>query len=244
MNFLRNKKVSIPVLIILYIILYGISPKVTGILTMLGVGGLLFYLFTKNEAFKAKGKLFKTLTSLGLAAVFLFLGLGGAMYDPKLSEQQKLESAKKAQIEAKEKTDEEKAINEAKLKEEESKKEEEQKKLEEDKKLEEQKKTDKSVEPKTVNNNSKKQDSKDTTTALNKSSNNTTAVTPIKPKKDTTKNKPQETKPEPKGMVWLPKSGKKYHSKPNCGNMDAKNARQIKLSDAQKKNIQRCSKCF
>ncbi|CAM2972744.1 hypothetical protein HAHI6034_11785 [Hathewaya histolytica] len=241
MNFLKNKKVSIPVLIILYIILYGISPKVTGILTMLGVGGLLFYLFTKNEAFKAKGKLFKTLTSLGLAAVFLFFGMGGVANDPKLLEQQKLESAKKAQIEAKKKTDEEKAINAAKLKKEEQKKLEEDKKLEEEKKLKEQKKTEKSAEPKTVNNNSKKQD---TTNSSNKSSNNTTTVTPTKPKKDTTKNKPQETKPEPKGMVWIPKSGKKYHSKPNCGNMDPKKARQIKLSDAQNKNIQRCSKCF
>ncbi|CAM2938342.1 hypothetical protein HAHI6034_05855 [Hathewaya histolytica] len=240
MDFLKNKKIAIPGCAILYfVMLLAIPPKIIGILTMLGVGGIAFYLFAKNEKFKAKGKIFKTLVSLGLAIVFFLFGMGGVIYDSELSEQQKLESAKKAQIETKKKTDEEKAINAAKLKEEEQKKLEEdkkleeQKKLEEEKKLEEQKKTDKATEPK-----------QDTTNSSNKSSNNTKAVTPTKPKESTTKNKLQETKPEPKGMVWLSKSGKKYHSKPNCGNMDAKNARQIKLSDAQKKNIQSCSKCF
>lgn len=44
--------------------------------------------------------------------------------------------------------------------------------------------------------------------------------------------------------VYLPKSGKKYHSIPNCGNMDAKNARAVTIEKAKSDGIEPCSKCF
>lgn len=45
-------------------------------------------------------------------------------------------------------------------------------------------------------------------------------------------------------MVWVPASGKKYHSIPNCGNMNPNTAKKISLSEAIKKNYQPCSKCM
>lgn len=45
-------------------------------------------------------------------------------------------------------------------------------------------------------------------------------------------------------MVWLPKSGNKYHNKPDCGNMDAKNAREVTLQKAQADGISPCKTCF
>ena len=36
------------------------------------------------------------------------------------------------------------------------------------------------------------------------------------------------------GMVWLSATGSKYHNKPNCGNMNPNNARQVPLSEAQR----------
>ncbi|SFA71534.1 hypothetical protein [Clostridium frigidicarnis] len=43
-------------------------------------------------------------------------------------------------------------------------------------------------------------------------------------------------------MVWLSETGDKYHSKPNCGRMNPKNARQVDLSSA-KKSYAPCKKC-
>lgn len=44
-------------------------------------------------------------------------------------------------------------------------------------------------------------------------------------------------------LVWVTKSGKKYHSHNGCGTTDSKNARQIPLSEAQKKYTP-CGKCY
>lgn len=45
------------------------------------------------------------------------------------------------------------------------------------------------------------------------------------------------------GMVWLSATGNCYHSINNCGRMNPNKARQVPLSDAQKK-YSRCSKCW
>ena len=45
-------------------------------------------------------------------------------------------------------------------------------------------------------------------------------------------------------MVWIPATGKKYHSIPNCGRMNPDNARQISKSDAESKGYDACSKCW
>ena len=45
-------------------------------------------------------------------------------------------------------------------------------------------------------------------------------------------------------MVWIPATGKKYHSIPNCGRMNPDNARQISKSDAESRGYDACSKCW
>ena len=42
--------------------------------------------------------------------------------------------------------------------------------------------------------------------------------------------------------VWLPKSGKKYHSKPDCSGM--KNPTSSSLDEASSKGFSPCKKCF
>lgn len=46
------------------------------------------------------------------------------------------------------------------------------------------------------------------------------------------------------GMVWLSETGSKYHSIPNCGNMNPNNAWQVSQSSAEASGYSRCSKCF
>ena len=45
-------------------------------------------------------------------------------------------------------------------------------------------------------------------------------------------------------MVWIPATGEKYHSIPNCGRMNPDNARQISKSDAEARGYQACKKCW
>ncbi|WP_411167751.1 hypothetical protein ACH36K_11405 [Clostridium sp. MB05] len=45
-------------------------------------------------------------------------------------------------------------------------------------------------------------------------------------------------------MVWLPATGKKYHSISNCGNMNPAKARQATLESAISKGYSACSKCY
>ena len=50
--------------------------------------------------------------------------------------------------------------------------------------------------------------------------------------------------PTPGMTVYLPKSGKKYHSISNCGNMDAAKAEPVTIEYAKAKEIPQCTKCF
>lgn len=63
-----------------------------------------------------------------------------------------------------------------------------------------------------------------------------------------TKALPAEADPEPTsgtksgGMVWIPQSGKRYHSNPSCSGM--KNPKQVSLSEAQSKGYTACKRCY
>lgn len=46
------------------------------------------------------------------------------------------------------------------------------------------------------------------------------------------------------GMVWLSETGSKYHSIPDCGNMNPNNARQVSRSSAEAQGYDACSKCW
>ena len=46
------------------------------------------------------------------------------------------------------------------------------------------------------------------------------------------------------GMVWLSATGSKYHSIPDCGNMNPNNARQVSKSSAGGRGYDACSKCW
>lgn len=43
-------------------------------------------------------------------------------------------------------------------------------------------------------------------------------------------------------MVWIPKSGSKYHSDPNCSNMN--NPTQVPISTAKARGFEPCKKCY
>lgn len=46
------------------------------------------------------------------------------------------------------------------------------------------------------------------------------------------------------GMVWLSETGSKYHSIPDCGNMNPNNARQVSRSSAEAQGYDACNKCW
>lgn len=46
------------------------------------------------------------------------------------------------------------------------------------------------------------------------------------------------------GSVWLSATGSKYHSIPDCGNMNPQKARQISKSSAEAQGYEACSKCW
>lgn len=56
-------------------------------------------------------------------------------------------------------------------------------------------------------------------------------------------NKVQNTNPIGK-MVWKTATGKKYHSKNNCGNTNSANARQVTLEAAKSAGLTPCNKCY
>ena len=43
-------------------------------------------------------------------------------------------------------------------------------------------------------------------------------------------------------MVWIPKTGKKYHSKSTCSNM--KNPDKVPISEAKRRGYEKCKKCW
>lgn len=57
------------------------------------------------------------------------------------------------------------------------------------------------------------------------------------------KPKPPAPDPKPQGnMVWISKTGKKYHSTPSCSNM--KNPSQVSLETAKARGFTACKKCW
>ena len=45
-------------------------------------------------------------------------------------------------------------------------------------------------------------------------------------------------------LVWLAENGEKYHSKPDCGNMNPDTSYQVTLSEAQSMGYGACKKCY
>lgn len=45
-------------------------------------------------------------------------------------------------------------------------------------------------------------------------------------------------------MVWLTRTGEKYHNKPDCGNSNPNNSYQVTLSEAQSRGYTACKKCY
>ena len=50
--------------------------------------------------------------------------------------------------------------------------------------------------------------------------------------------------PEQSESVWLSATGSKYHSIPDCGNMNPNTARQISRADAEAQGYEACKKCW
>lgn len=53
-----------------------------------------------------------------------------------------------------------------------------------------------------------------------------------------------DTTVETTSNVWIPATGTKYHSIPNCGRMNPDKAQEIPLSEAIANGYSQCSKCY
>lgn len=71
----------------------------------------------------------------------------------------------------------------------------------------------------------------------------TVAQTPAQPQQtsgEISSSSGQETT----STVWIPATGEKYHSIPNCGRMNPDKATQMSLSEALSRGYTQCSKCY
>ncbi|MCI9547132.1 MAG: Ig domain-containing protein [Lachnospiraceae bacterium] len=50
--------------------------------------------------------------------------------------------------------------------------------------------------------------------------------------------------PAQPSAIWLSATGEKYHTIPNCGNMNPRTARQVSYEEAVQRGFQPCQKCF
>lgn len=71
---------------------------------------------------------------------------------------------------------------------------------------------------------------------------NTTNTSSKTKSNTTTSTKTTQTHNETNSMVYIPKTGKKYHSNPNCSNM--KNPRQVSITEAKRRHYEPCKKCY
>ena len=81
-----------------------------------------------------------------------------------------------------------------------------------------------------------------TTTAQNITPQDTTTQVTTEP--ITTTNQNNITKSTTARMVWIPETGKKYHSKSSCGTMDPDNARQVTEDEAIDLGYEPCGRCY
>ena len=77
----------------------------------------------------------------------------------------------------------------------------------------------------------------DSNSANNKSSKPST-------KKDSAPSKDTTSSQKTTDTVWIPASGKKYHSINNCGKMDPKKAKSVSKDYATSHGYTKCSKCW
>lgn len=79
------KKVGLIIaLTFVYIIMFGLFTKFTGIITLLFGAFGTYYLYFKSEKFKNKGKFIKSIYGICIAFLLMFFGIGGATYSPSL----------------------------------------------------------------------------------------------------------------------------------------------------------------
>lgn len=79
------KKVGLIIaLTFVYMIMFGLFTKFTGIITLLFGAFGTYYLYFKNEKFKKKGKFIKSIYGIGIAFLLMFFGIGGVTYSPSL----------------------------------------------------------------------------------------------------------------------------------------------------------------
>ena len=71
---------------------------------------------------------------------------------------------------------------------------------------------------------------------------NTTNTSSKTKSNTTTSTKTTQTHNETTSMVYIPKTGKKYHSNPNCSNM--KNPRQVSITETKRRHYEPCKKCY
>ncbi|GFZ31802.1 hypothetical protein CSC2_23280 [Clostridium zeae] len=260
MNIFKKKIIFIPIAIILYLILYSTSPQIAGVVSVVGTlvwGG---YLYIKNEKFKARGKIFKTITTIGMVLFFITFGIGGLTYDPAKSEQTGLTSQKVIAEQQVDKAREEKAKEEQKVKEDKAKREAEelakadaQKKAEEEqaqvdakKKAEEEqaqadakKKAEEESKQKeqAAQVNVKSSNSSTTGTTSNSSSSNTSS------KSVSTNNSASQSSNSDKQTitVFTTNTGHKYH-RDGCKYL-SKSKIPISLNDAKASGLDPCSVC-
>ena len=68
----------------------------------------------------------------------------------------------------------------------------------------------------------------------------TVPTQPTQPTTEPTQPTTEPTEPETE-MVWIPKSGTKYHTKPNCSNM--KDPKQVTQEEAERQGYEPCKRC-
>ena len=71
-----------------------------------------------------------------------------------------------------------------------------------------------------------------------------TAQPPAQPQQTSTESSSSSSVQEIQSTVWIPATGDKYHSIPNCGRMNPDKATQLCLDDALSRGYTPCSKCF
>lgn len=120
MRILKNKWVKGILFFFLWIVIFGISQKLWGVVNLL-IGGYYFYnLFYKNEKFKTKNKITKIVAGSFIIFFTLSFGAAGLTYD---DEEMLAQNTKQEQLKAqKQQEDEQKKLDDQKKAEEDAKK--------------------------------------------------------------------------------------------------------------------------
>lgn len=250
MKVLKNKWVKGILFFFLWIFMFGISPKLWGVVNLL-IGVYYFYnLLYKNEKFRTKNKIIKIVIGSFVIFFTLSFGAAGLTYDEKemlaQKEQQEQQKLQKQQDEEQKKIEEQKRLeDEQKRIEEQKRVEEEAKKVKEEEaakkaKEEEDKKKAEELAAASVSQVA----SNETTTVESSKQDNNVSNTPSS--SSTTANSSSvpaqaENKSADKKVYWTPK-GKSYHFRKSCSTLsNSKTINEGPLSSCPKSDP--CDKC-